>query len=175
MTNISVDSVSHSYGGEPALDQVSFSVGDAELVALLGPSGCGKTTLLRMIAGLVPTSEGKILLGETDISRQPPYRRNLGMVFQNYALFPHMTVMENVAFGLNMRKIPIPDQKARIDEVLRLVRLESYAQRYPRQLSGGQQQRVAIARALVIHPEAFLLARKIHGGLADVVQAVEMA
>lgn len=157
MSELMVEEVSHSYGSTRALDRVSFTVGESELVALLGPSGCGKTTLLRMMAGFVPTTQGRILVGDTDISRRPPHRRNLGMVFQNYALFPHMTVAENVAFGLAMRRVPKQDQRTRIEEALRLVRLESLANRYPRQLSGGQQQRVAIARALVIHPEAFLL------------------
>ncbi len=157
MRELSVENVSHWYGSTQALNSVSFDVREAELVALLGPSGCGKTTLLRMIAGFVPTSVGRITLNGVEIGKLPPYNRNLGMVFQSYALFPHMSVEQNVAFGLQMRRVPKAEQEKRVAEALRLVRLSEYADRYPRQLSGGQQQRVAIARSLVIQPDAFLL------------------
>jgi putative spermidine/putrescine transport system ATP-binding protein len=157
MQSLVVDNVSHSFTSVRAVDSVSLGVAKSELIALLGPSGCGKTTLLRMIAGFVPTLEGSILLNGRDITTEPPHRRNTGMVFQNYALFPHMTVAENVAFGLKMRAVPAAAQRGRVEEALRLVRLDTMIDRYPRQLSGGQQQRVAIARALVIQPEVFLL------------------
>jgi putative spermidine/putrescine transport system ATP-binding protein len=157
METLRVDDVSHWFGNTQALNQVSFSVHNTELVALLGPSGCGKTTLLRMIAGFVQARSGRIVVAGQDITRVPPYRRNVGMVFQNYALFPHMTVAQNVTFGLEMRNVPKTERSRRVAEVLRLVRLEDLPDRFPRQLSGGQQQRVAIARALVIEPEVFLL------------------
>ena len=129
-----------------------------ELVVLLGPSGCGKTTTLRMIAGFVAPTAGEIRLGGRDITRQPPWKRNTGLVFQSYALFPHLTAAENIAFGLRMRKLPQPRRSTPGSrEVLRLVRLEGLADRLPRELSGGQQQRVALARALVIEPDILLL------------------
>ena len=159
MQSLVVDNVSHSFASASvrAVDSVSLGVAKSELIALLGPSGCGKTTLLRMIAGFVSTQEGSIFLNGRDITTEPPHRRNTGMVFQSYALFPHMTVGENVAFGLKMRAVPEAEQRGRVEEALRLVRLDEMIDRYPRQLSGGQQQRVAIARALVIQPEVFLL------------------
>jgi putative spermidine/putrescine transport system ATP-binding protein len=124
---------------------------------LLGPSGCGKTTTLRMIAGFIAPTAGEIRIGGNDITRQPPWKRNTGLVFQSYALFPHLSVADNVAFGLRMRKLPQPQITAKLTEVLRLVRLEGLADRLPRELSGGQQQRVALARALVIEPDILLL------------------
>ena len=136
---------------------VTLDVADGEFVVLLGPSGCGKTTTLRMIAGFVEPSGGARAIGERDVTQLPPWRRNTGMVFQSYALFPHMTVAENVAFGLEMRKTPSAEIARRVGEVLRLVRLERLGERLPRQLSGGQQQRVALARALVIRPDVLLL------------------
>lgn len=126
-------------------------------MALLGPSGCGKTTTLRMIAGFILPSSGKIWIGPRDVTAVPPYLRSTGMVFQGYALFPHMTVADNVAFGLKMRKVGRAEIEARVMEALRLVRLDHLGSRYPRQLSGGQQQRVALARALVIKPDVLLL------------------
>ncbi|MCO5157244.1 MAG: ABC transporter ATP-binding protein [Aquamicrobium sp.] len=157
MQHLKVDNVSHWFGDFQALDSISLDVESSELIALLGPSGCGKTTLLRMIAGFIPTRSGRILLGGKDISENPPYKRNTGMVFQSYALFPHMTVFGNIAFGLEMRDVGKPEIERRVAEVLRLVRLDAMGERYPKQLSGGQQQRVAIARALVVQPDAFLL------------------
>jgi putative spermidine/putrescine transport system ATP-binding protein len=124
---------------------------------LLGPSGCGKTTTLRMVAGFIEPTGGTVRLGGTDVTLLPPWKRNAGMVFQSYALFPHLSVAQNVAFGLEMRKLPRADIERRVEEVLALVRLKGYGGRLPRQLSGGQQQRVALARALAIRPDVLLL------------------
>ncbi len=146
------------YGvGGAAVDHLDLDVAKGALVGLLGPSGCGKTTTLRMIAGLVPPTSGEILLDGRDLTAIPTHRRNIGMVFQNYALFPHMTVADNVAFGLQMRTVPKSEIWSRVAEALALVRLGGFEQRKPRALSGGQQQRVALARALVIHPDLLLL------------------
>ena len=157
MSKLTLQNLRKSFGQTVAVDNVSLEVPQGELVALLGPSGCGKTTTLRMIAGFIGASAGRILIGDQDVTTLPPYRRNTGMVFQSYALFPHMTVAENVAFGLEMRKVPKEERDRRVEEALRLVRLEGLGGRMPRQLSGGQQQRVALARGLVINPEVFLL------------------
>jgi len=157
MASLTLDSLTKRYGDHPVVKSVSLDVADGEFLVLLGPSGCGKTTTLRMIAGFVPPSEGTIRIGDKDVTNLPPWKRNAGLVFQNYALFPHLTVMQNVAFGLEMRKVPAADIGPRVAEALRLVRLAGYGERYPRQLSGGQQQRVALARALVIHPDVLLL------------------
>jgi putative spermidine/putrescine transport system ATP-binding protein len=127
------------------------------MVVLLGPSGCGKTTTLRMIAGFVDASSGRVTLDGRDVLGDPPYLRNMGMVFQSYALFPHLTVAQNVAFGLEMRRMSRRETASRVAEMLRLVKLESYAARLPRELSGGQQQRVALARALAIRPSLLLM------------------
>ncbi len=140
-----------------AVNQVNLTIYDGEFFSLLGPSGCGKTTTLRMIAGLeLPTSGSIVLYGE-EVSERPPYKRPVNTVFQRYALFPHMTVRDNVAFGLKMRKVAKDEIAQRVDDVLRLVRLERQGERRPGQLSGGQQQRVALARALVNNPEVLLL------------------
>lgn len=127
------------------------------MLALLGPSGCGKTTTLRMVAGLIEPSGGDVLIGGSSVLGQPAYRRNLGMLFQAYGLFPHLTVARNVAFGLEMRRIPKAEAATRVREALTLVRLDAFADRMPAQLSGGQQQRVALARALVYRPRVLLL------------------
>ncbi len=140
-----------------AVDDVSLSVNAGDLFFLLGPSGCGKTTLLRMIAGFIEPTGGQILFGGRNVANLPPDKRNTGMVFQSYALWPHMTVAQNVAFGLNVRKVPKSEREARVDEALRVVRMQDYAKRKPNQLSGGQQQRVALARALVVRPDVLLL------------------
>jgi putative spermidine/putrescine transport system ATP-binding protein len=132
-------------------------VADGEFLVLLGPSGCGKTTTLRMVAGFVEPTSGMVRLGGADVTLLPPWKRNAGMVFQSYALFPHLTVAQNVAFGLEMRKLARADIERRVEEVLALVRLKGYGGRLPRQLSGGQQQRVALARALAIRPDVLLL------------------
>ena len=144
------------YGRVDAVDGVSLSVSPGEFVALLGPSGCGKTTTLRMIAGFVTPSAGEIRLRGNDVTYLQPQRRNMGMVFQNYALFPHMTVEANVEFGLVSHRVPASLRTARIREVLELVGLSGEAGRYPRQLSGGQQQRVALARVLALQPDLLL-------------------
>jgi putative spermidine/putrescine transport system ATP-binding protein len=136
---------------------VDLEVRDGEFITLLGPSGSGKTTTLRIIAGFMSQTSGSVEIGGTDMSRVPPYRRDVGMVFQNYALFPHMTAGQNVAFPLEMRGVERSEINKRVDEVLALVRLEGYAKRYPRQLSGGQQQRIALARAVVFRPRLLLM------------------
>jgi putative spermidine/putrescine transport system ATP-binding protein len=146
-----------SYGDFRAADNVSLDIADGEFLVLLGPSGCGKTTTLRIVAGFIDPTSGSVRLGERDMTTLPPWKRNVGLVFQSYALFPHMTVAENVAFGLEMRKMPKAQMTPKITEALRLVRLDHLAERLPRQLSGGQQQRVALARALVFHPDVLLL------------------
>ena len=137
--------------------EVSLTIADGEFLVLLGPSGCGKTTTLRMVAGFIEPSAGHVRLAGQDVTLLPPWKRNAGMVFQSYALFPHMTVAQNVAFGLEMRKLPRADIERRVEEALALVRLGGYGGRLPRQLSGGQQQRVALARALAIRPDVLLL------------------
>jgi putative spermidine/putrescine transport system ATP-binding protein len=157
MAGLHLERLSKSYGDVVAVADLSLEVNEGELVVLLGPSGCGKTTTLRMVAGFVDASQGRIVLGGRDITALPPYRRNCGLVFQNYALFPHLTVFENVAFGLRMRRRAEAEIQHRVGEALALVRLEGFDARMPRQLSGGQQQRVALARALVIQPDILLL------------------
>jgi putative spermidine/putrescine transport system ATP-binding protein len=157
MARLSISKLFKRYGDLTVVDDVNIEVADGELLVLLGPSGCGKTTTLRMIAGFVPPSSGRIAIGERDITTLPPWKRNCGLVFQSYALFPHMTVADNVAFGLEMRKMPAAERADRVAEVLRLVRLSGFDQRFPRQLSGGQQQRVALARALAMQPDVLLL------------------
>jgi putative spermidine/putrescine transport system ATP-binding protein len=157
MSTVTLTRLSKHYGTTVAVADVSLTVAEGELVALLGPSGCGKTTTLRMVAGFIPPTAGSITIGGRDVTHLPPHRRDTGMVFQSYALFPHMTVAENVAFGLEMRKVPKAERDSRVAEALRLVRLDQLGGRFPRQLSGGQQQRVALARALVVKPGVFLL------------------
>ncbi len=157
MGTLLLDGVSKRYGDAIAVERVDLEIAQGELVALLGPSGCGKTTTLRMVAGFVEPSAGRVLIGGRDVTRLPPYARDTGMVFQSYALFPHMSVAENIGFGLEMRKVGRAERDRRVAEALRLVRLDQLADRLPRQLSGGQQQRVALARALVVSPAVFLL------------------
>ena len=157
MARLEIERLSKHFGPTVAVHEFSLDVRDGEFVMLLGPSGCGKTTTLRMIAGFIAPTEGRVRLGGKDVTMLPPWKRNTGMVFQSYALFPHLTVAENVAFGLQMRNLAKSDIPPRVTEALRLVRLGGLADRLPRQLSGGQQQRVALARALVIRPEVLLL------------------
>jgi putative spermidine/putrescine transport system ATP-binding protein len=157
MARLQLSGLTKTYGDFRAVAGVDLDISQGELVVLLGPSGCGKTTTLRMIAGFIAPTAGEIRLGGKDITRQPPWKRNTGLVFQSYALFPHLTVADNVAFGLRMRKLPPSQIAAKLEEALRLVRLEGLADRLPRELSGGQQQRVALARALVIEPDILLL------------------
>jgi putative spermidine/putrescine transport system ATP-binding protein len=154
---LTLESLTKVYGDVAVVSEISLSVAKGEFISLLGPSGCGKTTTLQMIAGLIDPSAGRITLDGRDITHEKPDRRGLGIVFQSYALFPHMTVAQNVAFGLEMRKIARPERETRVKHVLALVKLAAMADRYPRQLSGGQRQRVAIARALVIDPPVLLL------------------
>ena len=144
-------------GTTRAVDDVSIEIAPGELFFLLGPSGCGKTTLLRMIAGFIEPTSGEIRFGERDVTFLPPNQRNTGMVFQSYALWPHMTVEANVAFGLDVRKTPAAEAATRVQAALAAVRMEQYSKRKPNQLSGGQQQRIALARALVIRPDVLLL------------------
>ena len=157
MARLELDRLCKTYGDTIVVKDMTLDVSDGEFLVLLGPSGCGKTTTLRMIAGFVPPSGGTIRLGTRDITQLPPWRRDAGLVFQNYALFPHLTVRDNVAFGLQMRKVPNADIAQRVGEALKLVRLETLGERYPRQLSGGQQQRVALARSLAFRPDILLL------------------
>ncbi len=155
--SIIVDSVSKRFGDFVALDDVSLEVRDGSLTALLGPSGGGKSTLLRVIAGLEQPDAGRVSIGGDDATFEPPQRRGVGFVFQHYAAFKHMTVRKNVAFGLTIRKRPKAEIDARVEELLRLVHLEGFANRYPAQLSGGQRQRMALARALAVQPRVLLL------------------
>ncbi len=157
MSQITLKDVTKSFGPLTTVDRVSLDIGQGEFLAFLGPSGCGKTTTLRMIAGLTLASSGSIHFGDRDVTVLPPYLRNAGLVFQGYALFPHMSVADNVAFGLEMRKVPKADRQRRVMEALTLVKLDHLADRLPRQLSGGQQQRVALARAIAYEPEVLLL------------------
>jgi len=157
MTAITIEGVARSFGELRAVDHVSLEVRDGEFFTLLGPSGCGKTTLLRMIAGFCELDAGRILFGQTRIDTLPPHRRNTGMVFQNYAVFPHLTVGDNVAYGLRARKVRADQIRTRVARALALVQLPGYAERWPHQLSGGQLQRVAIARAVAIEPDVLLL------------------
>ena len=154
---LTLDRLVRRFASHTAVDEVSLSVTPGELVVLLGPSGCGKTTTLRLIAGFIAPDAGDIRLDGQSIVSLPPHKRDMGIVFQSYALFPHLSVARNIAFGLEMRHTTAAATQARVDEMLRLVRLEAFATRLPRQLSGGQQQRVALARALAIHPRALLL------------------
>jgi spermidine/putrescine ABC transporter ATP-binding subunit len=157
MASVVLTEVTKRYGSARALDDVSLDVASGEFVTLLGPSGCGKSTTLRAVAGLTAIDAGRVLIGGREVTALPTAKRNIGMVFQNLALFPHMTVDRNVAFGLRMRGLPAAEQRERVARALEAVRLDGMGGRYPHQLSGGQQQRVAIARALVINPTVLLL------------------
>jgi spermidine/putrescine transport system ATP-binding protein len=154
---ISIESVSKRFGQVVAVRSVSLSIREGEFFSLLGPSGCGKTTTLRMIGGFEKPDEGRIYLRGSDVTNFPPNRRNVNLVFQHYALFPHMSIANNVAFGLRLKKVGKREQRDRVREMLRIVQLEGLEKRKPAQLSGGQQQRVALARALVNRPAALLL------------------
>ncbi|MBY4893521.1 ABC transporter ATP-binding protein [Rhodobacteraceae bacterium N5(2021)] len=156
MSTLHLDGIAKSFGDATALHALSLSVADGEFVTLLGPSGCGKTTLMRIIAGITQPDRGEIRIDGRAIHALPPERRNIGLVFQSYALFPHMTVAANVGFGLKMRGIARADADARVAAALDLVDLGAFAERYPKALSGGQQQRVALARAVVIEPDILL-------------------
>ncbi|MBV8192710.1 MAG: ABC transporter ATP-binding protein [Alphaproteobacteria bacterium] len=157
MSFLALESLTKRFGSHPAVDGLSLAVEQGEFVSLLGPSGCGKTTTLQIIAGFVEPTSGAIRLAGRDLLAVKPARRGLGIVFQSYALFPHMTVGENVSFGLEMQGVASGERARRVAETLELVGLRALAGRFPRQLSGGQQQRVALARALVIQPQILLL------------------
>ncbi|MEM1679191.1 MAG: ABC transporter ATP-binding protein [Ignisphaera sp.] len=157
MRHVELECISKRFGSTIAVDNVSLSVNLGEIFSLLGPSGCGKTTTLRIIAGLVKPDSGRVYIGGNDVTDIPTEKRNVGMVFQNYALWPHMTVYDNIAFGLKLRRLPQEEIRRRVKEVLALVKLEGFENRYPTQLSGGQQQRVSLARALALNPEVILL------------------
>ena len=154
---LEIQGVTKRFGAVTAVDRVDLTVADGELFTLLGPSGCGKTSLLRLLAGFYQPDAGTIRFGDRVVNGLPPYERRIGMVFQNYALWPHMTVADNVSYGLRLRKLPPPEVRARLGEGLRKVNLTGFEARYPGQLSGGQQQRVALARALVLNPDILLL------------------
>jgi sulfate transport system ATP-binding protein len=154
---IRVEGLHKRFGDFQALRDVSLDIPDGELTALLGPSGSGKSTLLRIIAGLETPDAGSVWLGDRDVTRVPPQKRGIGFVFQHYAPFKHMTVRDNVAFGLTIRRRPKDEVRTRVSELLRLVQIEQFADRYPAQLSGGQRQRMALARALAVEPEVLLL------------------
>ncbi|MGM4985371.1 MULTISPECIES: ABC transporter ATP-binding protein [Rhizobium] len=157
MTNVEVSSVAKTYGRTPVLADISTDFTEGSFTSLLGPSGSGKTTLLRIIAGFITPDSGKVAIGGQDVTETPVWARNIGMVFQSYALFPHMTVAENVAFGLARRGIRGAEARQQVDRALEMVRLPGFGDRKPKQLSGGQQQRVALARAMVIKPSVLLL------------------
>lgn len=157
MAEVEVRHLVKRYGTVTAVAGIDLAIERGQFVSILGPSGCGKTTTLRMLAGLIEPTEGSIFIRQQNVTNVPPYRRNLGMVFQDYALFPHMTTAENVAFGMRRRKSPEDQIKKRVAEVLDMVRLGGLQERFPRQLSGGQQQRVALARALAPNPTVLLL------------------
>jgi iron(III) transport system ATP-binding protein len=157
MISIQVRQLTKQFGAVVALHGLDLTINPGELFFLLGPSGCGKTTLLRCLAGFCIPDKGQILFGDEDVTRLEPHKRNTGMMFQSYALWPHMTVAENVAFGLEERKVPAAEIRRRVGEALASVRMEAFAARKPNQLSGGQQQRIALARALVVRPRCLLL------------------
>ena len=149
MATLELQGLTKRFGEFTAVDSMNLKAAEGEMIALLGGSGCGKTTTLRMIAGFTEPTAGQILVDGKNVSTIPPYRRNIGIFFQNYALFPHMTVFENVAFGLKLQKLPKNEIRERVEHMLALVKLTGMDKRYPRQLSGGQQQRVALARAIL--------------------------
>jgi len=157
MARLKLDHVTVHLGGAEILRRLSLTVEDGECVALLGPSGCGKTTTLRTVAGFVDPSSGDVRIGGQSVLDMPPHKRNIGLVFQDFALFPHMTASENVAYGLEMRGLPREEIRQRVTEALDTVQLDHLAERWPSELSGGQRQRVALARAIVIRPDMLLL------------------
>ena len=178
---VRLEDLRRSYAGVTALDGLSLTLAPGELVALLGPSGCGKTTAMRLVAGLEEANGGRVLFGGEDVTGLPANKRNVGMVFQAYSLFPHMEAWQNVAFGLQIRHVASAERKQRAIDMLELVGLGKYANRYPSQLSGGQQQRVALARALAIRPQVLLLDEplsaldaKVRSRLRDEIRRVQL-
>jgi putative spermidine/putrescine transport system ATP-binding protein len=157
VSGVRLENISSSYADVSVLKNINLKIDEGNFLTILGASGSGKTTCLRIVAGLVRPSAGRVFIGNSDVTSTPPYRRDTGMVFQNYALFPHMTVAENVAYGLSVRGLPKADVYKQTQEALRLVHLDDLAKRYPKQLSGGQKQRVALARAVTIKPKVLLL------------------
>lgn len=155
--SVQLSNVGLAFGNNVILRDINLQIEPGEFFAFLGPSGSGKSTLLRLIAGFGPAPKGRVLIGDEDVTQLPPWKRNVGMVFQNYALWPHMTVRKNVAFGLEERKLPSAEIRKRVDAALDVVGLREFAERRPAQLSGGQQQRVALARTIVIEPRVLLL------------------
>ncbi|HEU4678970.1 MAG TPA: ABC transporter ATP-binding protein [Terrimicrobiaceae bacterium] len=154
---VELHKVSKRFGNFTALEEVTFDIAEGEFMTFLGPSGCGKTTCLRLISGFETPSTGEILIGGRNVTHDPPYRRDVNQVFQSYALFPHLSVYENISFGLRMKKLAAPEIKKRVDRVVEMTSLHEFADRKPAQLSGGQRQRVALARAIVCEPKVLLL------------------
>lgn len=180
MALLTLQGLAKRFGAVRAVEDFDLAVGDGEFVALLGPSGCGKTTVMRMIAGITAPDQGSIAVNGRTIDALPPEKRNVGLVFQSYALFPHMDVAANIAFGLKMRGVSARERATRIEAALSLVSLEGYGHRFPRELSGGQQQRVAVARAVVIAPDVLLLDEplsnldaKLREGLREELRALQ--
>ncbi len=180
MTSIRIVDLEKRFGEVIALSDVNLSIEKGEFFTLLGPSGCGKTTLLRTIAGFHRQDKGEVWLGEERVDELPAHRRDTGMVFQNYAVFPHLTVFQNVAYGLQVRKLPKPEIERRVSAALKTVHLEGYEKRTPDQLSGGQQQRVGLARAMAIEPRVLLfdeplsnLDAKLRVEMRDEIRAVQ--
>ncbi len=157
VVDVRLDRVTKRFGDFIAVDDLSLEINQGEFFSLLGPSGCGKTTTLRMIGGFEEVTDGTVYLGDQDVTGLPPFKRDTNTVFQNYALFPHLSVFENIAFGLRRRKVPSGEVRGQVAAMLKLVELPGYEQRKPTQLSGGQQQRIALARALINHPRVLLL------------------
>jgi putative spermidine/putrescine transport system ATP-binding protein len=157
MSSVELRQLHKSFGSFEAVRNVDVNIEEGEFFTILGPSGCGKTTCLRIIAGFISPTRGRVFLGGRDVTRQPPYRRNVGMVFQSYALFPHLSAARNIAFGLEARKVSKPELQERVAQALALVQPEDLKDRFPHELSGGQKQRVALARAIAIRPEVLLL------------------
>jgi putative spermidine/putrescine transport system ATP-binding protein len=178
---VRLEDLRRRYAGVTALDGLSLTLAPGELVALLGPSGCGKTTALRLVAGLEETNSGRVVFGGKDVTHVPANKREIGMVFQAYSLFPHMTAMQNVAFGMQLHQVGADERRKRAGETLELVGLSAHAHKYAHQLSGGQQQRVALARALAIQPKVLLLDEplsaldaKVRARLRDEIRRVQM-
>jgi putative spermidine/putrescine transport system ATP-binding protein len=173
MAQVEIRDLEKSYGAVKSVDGVSLDVADGELVTLLGASGCGKTTTLRIVAGLIAEDSGTVTIGGVPMSGMPPWRRNIGIVFQSYALFPHMTVRDNIAYGLRLRRWKADRIRSQVDRLAQVVEIGALLRRYPRELSGGQQQRVAVARALAIDPAVLLMDEPLSGLDASLRERVQ--